>query len=88
MIIRYAAKARRDLDRFEQSVAERIVKKMAWFAEREDPLGFAEPLSVPGRHLYRFEISDYRAICTIEHGTVTILLVLAVRNRKDAYWDL
>jgi mRNA-degrading endonuclease RelE of RelBE toxin-antitoxin system len=58
---------------------------MDWFLEQEDPLAFAEHLKVPGRPLYRFRIGNYRVVFTIKNGIVSILFVLTVSHRKDAY---
>lgn len=61
------------------------MNKIDWFAESSDPLKFAKPLTdTKNRKLYRFRIGQYRAIITIK-GQVIILLVLAVKHRKDAY---
>lgn len=87
MIIEYSNKARKNVDRLPANIAERIVRKMMWYGKQQDPLSFAKHLKTQRGHLYRFEIGDYRAICTIKAGIVSVLFILAVRNRKDAYWD-
>lgn len=88
MIVEYSKKAGNDMDRLPADVAERIARKMIWYGEQENPLSFAKLLKTARGRLYRFEIGDYRTLCSIEHGVVSILMVLAVRNRKDAYWDI
>ena len=87
MKLRYTAQAEKDLKYLPKTVADRILNKMDWYIASDDPLHFAKALVTPRQRLYRFEIGDYRAICRITNGEITILLVLPVRNRKDTYWD-
>lgn len=77
-----AAKA---ISRLPENIARRIVKKMEWFAAQKDPLSFAETLKDKQWGQYRFRIGDYRVFVDVKKDTISILIVLAVRNRKDAY---
>ncbi len=85
MKLRFSSDALEDLSRLPKSVARRIIDKMEWFAIQEDPLVFAKPLKDSAQGDYRFRIGDYRVIVDIEKGIISILVVLAVRDRKDAY---
>ena len=84
MRVEYTPDATNDIEALDTKTAKRIVEKIDWFASRSDPLEFAEPLQ-DRRKLYRFRIGSYRAIFTLLRGKVVVLLVLAVKNRKDAY---
>ena len=66
-------------------IARRIVKKMQWFAEQDDPLSFAKPLSNQQLGSHRFRVGDYRILVEIDKGTISILVVLSVKHRKDVY---
>ncbi len=85
MNIVLAAHARRDMKKLDKGVAVRIEHKLKWFAAQQNPLDFSEPLHGKGQKLYRFRIGDYRAIFRIDKGVVTILLVIAIRHRSEAY---
>lgn len=80
----FSSDARKDLLKLSKPIALRLEEKIRWYAHQEDPLEFAEPLKGEGK-FYRFRIGDYRAIFSIEQGKVIILLVHAVKNRKEAY---
>jgi hypothetical protein len=58
MEVFYTDTARRQLNKLERSLQERIVGKMRFYASQSAPLEFAEPLSE--RETYRFRIGDYR----------------------------
>lgn len=88
MEIRYTIRAEGELKKFPKQIADRILNKMQWFASQANPLVFSKRLTGLKQPLYRFEIGDYRVICKVEAGIVSILFVLAVRNRKDGYADL
>lgn len=84
MRVEYTSDAGKDVAALDKKTARRIVNKIDWFASQSNPLEFAEPLHDP-RKLYRFRIGAYRAIFTIKKDRVTILLVLAVKDRKEIY---
>ena len=68
-----------------KQVVVRIVRKMEWDVAQENPLSFAKRLTNATRGTYRFRIGSYRVLCDVHHGEITILEVLAVRDRKRAY---
>lgn len=82
------AQARKDLHALPRQNAVRVIRKMEWFASQEDPLSFAKRLTNSALGTYRFRIGDYRVLCDVRHGEITVLEVLAVRDRKKAYWDV
>lgn len=83
MRVEYSSDAAKDIAALEKRIAKRILDKIDWFAAQEEPLSFAKPLNDP-RKLYRFRIGNYRAIFTVR-GQTLVLLVLAVKHRKDVY---
>lgn len=88
MELRYSTDAQNDLRRLERNVRLRIEKKIQWFVSQEDPLHFAMPLQSSRGELHRFRIGNYRAVFIVERDVVCVLLVLAVKHRKDAYRTL
>jgi len=82
----YAMCARADLKHLDYAIAQRIIKKIAFFAAQESPLHFAKPLKNAQIGNYRFRIGDYRAIFDIDKkGRIQILMILRVKHRKDIY---
>ncbi len=86
MRVEYTTSAEKDISALDKKTAKRILNKIAWYASQSDPLEFAKRLNDP-RKLYRFRIGEFRAIFTIR-GQVIVLLVLAVKNRNEAYRHL
>ncbi len=78
--------ALQDLAKLDKQIALRILKKTKWFCAQSDPLAFAKTLTGEWLGSYRFRVGDYRVIFEVEDsGTINILYVLRVKNRKDVY---
>ena len=82
----FAKKALEDLSSLDIQIARRINKKLRFFVEQQNTLRFAERLTdAPVGH-YRFRIGDYRALFDIKpDGTITVLVILRVKHRREAY---
>ena len=79
-------KAWDDLGIIDEQMKIRIVKKLRWFVNQENPLYFATRLTGFFYGKYRFRIGDYRAIFDVdERGAITILLILRVKHRREVY---
>lgn len=52
-----------------------------------NPFLFAKKLSNSDFGMYRFRVGDYRILFDVEENTgkVTILMVLRIKHRKEAY---
>lgn len=81
----YSDKSLKDLAELPTQVSRRIFDKMDWFLAQDHPLRFAERLQGTMGTFCRFRVGDYRVICEEQHGAIRILMVITVRNRKDAY---
>ena len=86
--LEYTKTAVQDLKRLDKKMAQRIVKKLDFFANQKDPLAFAKRLKDRKYGEYRFRIGDYRAIFDIAEGKIKILLMLIIRHRREVYRDL
>lgn len=84
MHIGWTSTATKQLSKLPRETANRIIDKLEWYAQQNDPLQFAEPLHGKQRGVHRFRIGNYRVIFEAEVRTVTIL-VLAIRKRDQAY---
>jgi mRNA interferase RelE/StbE len=83
--IGWSARAGNDLQKLSIAVADRIVAKMDWYVVQDDPFKFAKRLTGLTLGTYRFRVGDYRLLCDVHHGQISVLEVLAVRHRKVAY---
>lgn len=87
-VLSWTAEAAKNVSSLPEHIGKRVVAKMQWYVALDNPLSFAKRLQAPAQTLYRFRIGDYRTIVTIEKDAMHVLLVLSVKNRKDAYKDL
>ena len=77
------ATAQKDLRKLNPLLTRRIVKKLRYFSEQQDPLYFAKKLNNPTRDgSYRFRIGEYRAAFDINSDYI---MVIYVEHRKDVY---
>jgi len=75
----------KELKKLDKQAAKQIMDYLETvIAPLDDPSTRGESLTNALVGLHRFRINDYRAICHIENGTVTIL-VLRISHRKDVY---
>ena len=79
------ARAEEDLRSLDATVIQRIVKKMRWFATQVNPLHFAEHLTDSPYGEYRFRIGDYRVTFDVKRGLITVLEILRIKHRREAY---
>jgi len=73
----------KDLKKLPPSIRTRIIQKLRWFAEQDDPIHFAVQLignSSVGE--YRFRVSDYRIIFD-KNGES--LIIRMIEHRRDVY---
>jgi mRNA interferase RelE/StbE len=84
--ILYTAKARDDLLKMGKDDARRVVSKIKFYAEQENPIRNAKKLEPPFANLYRFRVGEYRVIFEIEkHGKARVLFILHIKHRREAY---
>lgn len=75
-VIEYTETARRQLKKLDRQTARRILDFMDnRVAKQEDPRSLGKSLSGPLGALWRYRIGDYRVVCEIQHGRLTILVV-------------
>jgi len=76
--------ARRQLRKLDRSQADRITRVMTSIACLDDPR--ARGIAMTGQYsgYWRFRVGDYRVICKIEDGRMTIHVV-AIGHRREVY---
>jgi mRNA interferase RelE/StbE len=86
MKVIYSPGADRDLENLDNSIVQRIVKKVKEITDQENPLVYAKALTGHLQGLYRFRVGDYRIIFSINKDeTITILIILKIAHRKEVY---
>ena len=75
-------KATKEIDKLSPNVRRRILEKLKFFSEQENPLKCAERLNNFEFGEYRFRVSDYRILFDVQGNNIVIL---KVGHRKDIY---
>lgn len=84
MQIEMTRKAEKDLRKIDRADAARIVSKIKQFAA--DPASLSNNVkSLAGTDTYRLRVADYRVIYRVEGEIVTVMVVLRIRHRREAY---
>lgn len=77
--------ARKEIKKLDRQVQADIVRFLREKVENaDDPRRTGKALKGDLGDLWRYRVGDYRLICDIQDGIVTVL-VLRVRHRKEAY---
>jgi mRNA interferase RelE/StbE len=77
--------ARRELDKLDKPIANRILKFLYQrIARLESPQQVGEKLQGALSAYWKYRVGDYRIICSIEHDRL-VVLVLRVGHRSQIY---
>jgi mRNA interferase RelE/StbE len=77
--------AERQITKLHRQAQQAIVRFLRErLAGTDNPRQWGKPLQGEKRGLWRYRVGDYRLICDIQDGRITVL-VLQVGHRKDGY---
>jgi len=79
--VEWTESAIKDLNRLDNLVAKRILKKITWFSQNFEH-SIPEPLSGDFKETYKLRVGDWRVIYTIKEGSIIILFV---GHRREVY---
>lgn len=79
-----ASEARRHIGLLDPTIAQRVLRKIQWFASQDDPLHFAIKLQGSKGRLIRFRIGEYRVIASVDEQIKKIIIV-RVGHRREVY---
>ena len=83
--IKFEPGADKALDKFDPQISRRVLKFLyTRVAALENPRSIGEALTGPLGNYWKYRVGDYRIICDIQDGIITIL-VLEVGDRKQVY---
>jgi mRNA interferase RelE/StbE len=80
--IKWDKKAKEELEKLDNFLAQRIIKKIGEIAENP----FPHVKKLKGVPYFRLRVGDYRVILDIDNS-IKILLVLKLGHRKNIYED-
>jgi mRNA interferase RelE/StbE len=77
--------ARRELEKLDKPVANRILKFLYQrIARLDNPQQVGEKLQGALSPYWKYRVGDYRLICSIEHSRL-VVLVLRIGHRSEVY---
>ena len=82
MDVFYTRKSAKQLKSLPHSIQKRIVEKMRFYANQNDPLKFAEYLSDRREGEFRFRVGNYRLIFDVR---ANVIYVLKIDRRDKVY---
>lgn len=83
--IEFDPDARRELDKLDKSVSDRILKFL-WerVAALEDPRSIGERLHGQLRQYWKYRVGDYRLICSLKDDRL-VVIVVRIGHRREIY---
>lgn len=81
--VKFTPKGAKDLEKLPEDFQKRIIKKLEFFAQQEDPILFSKPLVNLPPATHRFRVGDYRIAFYVESETI---YVDRVRHRREVYY--
>jgi mRNA interferase RelE/StbE len=83
--IEFDPDARRELEKLDKSVSDRILKFLRErVATLDDPRTIGERLHGPLRQYWKYRIGDYRLICYLKEDRL-VVIVVRVGHRREIY---
>jgi mRNA interferase RelE/StbE len=80
--LQFTPKAIKELDKLDKGTVRRIRRFFGETLDRENPRSRGQPLQ--HRDEWRYRVGDYRILCKIDDGALTVLVV-KVAHRREAY---
>lgn len=80
--LKIESRAAKDLKSLNVRTQKRIVKKLKFYLNSDDPLAYAKKLSNKADANYRWRIGNYRAVFDIKKDTIKLL---RVQHRREIY---
>jgi mRNA interferase RelE/StbE len=74
--------AKKDIQKLDSQVRNRIYKKLKYFLAQKDPLKFAEALKKPADANYRWRVGNYRILFDQKNDTY---IILKIQHRREVY---
>lgn len=83
--IEFDPDARRELEKLDKSVSDRILKFLRErVAPLDDPRTIGERLHGPLRQYWKYRVGDYRLICSLKEDRL-VLIVVQLGHRREIY---
>lgn len=78
----FSTKGNKNLKKLPKDIQKRILAKIIYYSQQEDPVAFAKPLINLPPLTHRFRVGDYRIAFYVKEDTIVIE---RIEHRKDIY---
>jgi len=83
--IEFEPDARRELEKLDKAISDRILKFLRErIARLDDPRTIGERLQGPLRQFWKYRVGDYRLICSLKDERL-VVIVVRVGHRRQIY---
>jgi mRNA interferase RelE/StbE len=83
--IEFDPDARRELEKLDKSVSDRILKFLRErVAVLDDPRSIGERLHGPLRQYWKYRVGDHRLICSLKDDRL-VVIVVRIGHRREIY---
>lgn len=80
--VKFTPHGQRDLEKLPRDIQLRIIKKLEFFSNQQDPFIFSKPLVDLPPATHRFRVGNYRIAFYVKQETI---YVERVRHRREVY---
>lgn len=80
--VKFTPQGAKDLEKLNKQIQSRILKKLEFYSQQEDPLTFSKPLVNLPPTTHRFRVGDYRIAFYIEDKSINID---RIKHRREVY---
>lgn len=80
--VKFTVNGHKDLKKLPKDLQKRVIKKIQFFAQQENPLVFSKPLVNLPPVTHRFRVGDYRVAFYIENN---LMCIDRIRHRSEVY---
>lgn len=81
--IKFTPHGQKDLEKLSKEIQQRIIKKLKFFSEQENPIAFSKPLVNLPPSTHRFRVGDYRIAFYVDQNSIYIE---RIGHRKEVYY--
>lgn len=81
--VKFTPKGQKDLEKLPRDIQKRIIQKLEFFSNQENPIAFSKPLLDLPPATHRFRVGNYRIAFYVEQDTI---FIERARHRKEVYY--
>lgn len=81
--IKFTPRGQKDLEKLPKEIQQRIIQKLKYFSEQENPVAFSKSLINLPPSTHRFRVGDFRIAFYVDQNSI---YVERIGHRKEVYY--